>query len=45
MCFYKRMISILRELEMNNVFMLKNKHNHDDILYIEQKKLLIFNKR
>lgn len=33
------------KLKINKVFMLKNEHNHDDILNKEQKKLLIFNKR
>ncbi len=39
------MISSEEKLKINKVFMLKNKHNHNDISSKEQEKLLIFNKR
>ncbi len=39
------MISSEEELKRNKIFMLKNKHNHEDKLYNRGTDLLIFNKR
>lgn len=39
------MISSEEKLKINKIFMLKNKHNHDDKIYNRKINLLIFNKR